>query len=318
MSSVLMLLGWAVATTPFAQSQPTQGDEGAKTVTVTYRVPLDGRTPAEARQQALNGARAEAVRQVVGAQVQAERSYARSATESDTDAAVVERFAQVVRTGASGRVVEEAVLASGIVSEGASGSRRSVYHVRLRATVRPDVGRPDPSFRAILDLTDEDGVFVARTPPEASDALIATLRVTQDAHLTLFSITRDTVEVLWPNALMPEATARADVPVEFPPPDWRARGMRLHVDLPPRVHRRSARRRAGTRRSKTGHVTERLLLVATKRRIPFRPIPDVSLTGTALTTVEASLHALNRWLVTIPLDQRATATATYDVRAARP
>ena len=266
----------------------------ARTVTVTYSVPLQGKTPEEARQRALDRARAEAVRRVVGTQVQAERS----SSTIETDGGLVSRFSQVVRTGAGGRVVAERLLSDGIGTE----RGQDVYRVRLRATVHPDVGQPDPAFEASLDVTDDDRVFVARSPLPQSDELIATLSVSKDAYITLFSITRDTLQVIWPNALIRDTFVPAEASVEFPSADWRDRGLHFRVEVPADQDR----------------ITERLFLVATKSRIPFEPTPDVEVQDGELSTVEADLLALNRWLVSIPLDQRTTATVTYDVRRADP
>jgi hypothetical protein len=240
----------------------------------------------------LDGARAEAVRRVVGTQVQAERSI--STIEIDDE--LVERFSQVVRTGAGGRVVEERIVEAGIEKQGG----QDVYRVRVEATVQPDVGRPDPAFVASLSLNKASQVYVARSSRRASDEVVATVTATQDAYLTLFSVTQDTIQVIWPNSLVEQAFVSASDSVAFPSQSWRARGLRLRVEVPPGRDR----------------ITERLFLVATKTRIPFRRAPNVNIRDGTLRTVESSLLALNRWLVGIPLDQRATATATYDVRRA--
>ena len=272
--------------------EPADTAAVARTVTVTYSVPLQGKTLEEARQRALDRARAEAVRRVVGTQVQAERS----SSTIETDGGLVSRFSQVVRTGAGGRVVAERLLSDEIDTD------QVVYRVRLRATVHPDVGQPDPAFEASLDVTDDDRVFVARSPLPQSDELIATLSVSKDAYITLFSITRDTLQVIWPNALIRDTFVPAEASVEFPSADWRDRGLHFRVEVPADQDR----------------ITERLFLVATKSRIPFEPTPDVEVQDGELSTVEADLLALNQWLVGIPLDQRATATVTYDVRRASP
>ena len=288
---VLCLLQTA-AVAQDARDAPTTDAQG-QTLTVDYSVRLRGRTPEEAKQLALDGARADAVRRVVGTQVQAERSI----STIETDDELVERFSQVVRTGAGGRVVEERIVEAGIEEQ---GGQDVVYRVRVEATVQPDVGRPDPAFVASLSLNKESQVYVARSSRRASDEVVATVTATQDAYLTLFSVTQDTIQVIWPNSLVEEAFVSASDSVAFPSQSWRARGLRLRVEVPPGRDR----------------ITERLFLVATKTRIPFRPTPNVNIRDGTLRTVESSLLALNRWLVGIPLDQRATATATYDVRRA--
>ena len=299
--SCLLLLGWCVAlcTTGcvWAQSKPSVETNTARaehTVRVAYSVPLQGRTPEQARQRALDRARAEAVRRVVGTQVQAERS----SSTVETDGGLVSRFSQIVRTGAGGRVTREQLLTDRVERE----DGQDVYRVGLQATVHPDTGQPDPAFGASLDVTDDDRVFVARSQPQESDELIATVSVTKDAHVTLFSITRDTLQVIWPNALVRDAFVPANATVEFPSADWRSRGLHFRTEVPDDRDR----------------ITERMFLVATKSPILFESTPDMDVQAGVLSTVESDLLALNRWLVSIPLDQRTTATVTYDVRRASP
>jgi len=119
------------------------------TVEAEYEMYADNISPKEARRQAIERAQAEAVRKAIGTQVQAER---RSAT-IETRGEVVSRFSQVVRTGASGRVVDHTVL-----EEHRPERNGEIYqYVRIQATVRPTTGQPDRSFRiSTLRLTDDD------------------------------------------------------------------------------------------------------------------------------------------------------------------
>lgn len=284
-----LLVVWGSAA-PLTYGQDRERSEGTGMAEVTYEVSLQGRTPEEARATALDRARAEAVRRVAGLQVQAERA----SMSVESGQGFESQFVQNIRTSASGRVIAESVLEAGIRNR----DDESVYFVHLQATVQVQEGRADPAFTATLKLDDPDQTYVARTPRAASDEVVATAEVTKDAFLTLFSIAADTIKVVWPNALVDENRVPAHVPVEFPPPDWRARGLRLRAALPEGVDRR----------------TERLMVVATKERVPFDAIPNLAVQDGALTTQQATLHALNRWLVRIPLDQRALATATFRVR----
>ncbi len=278
-----------------AQAQPAAEASEPRIVEVARRVSLRTLTQEKARRRALDEAQAEAVRQVVGTQVQAEQS---SVTTETSGGEFADRFTQVVRTGASGRVVDYDVLGEGVVV-GARGD--AYYEVRLRATVQPEQGRPDPGFTATLTLDDADGVYLDCGAPTDSDELVATAQVSQDAHVTLFSLTADTLQVIWPNALMPEAAMLREVPVEFPPPDLRARGVHLRVEVPPGRE----------------EVTEHLVLVATKTDVPFRPLPAFEVRNQELTTAQAHVLALQRWLVRLPLDQRTMATTTYYVHRAQ-
>lgn len=269
-----------------AWAQSGQG----KTVEVEYQIYSGDKSPQKAREMAIKRAQAEAVRRVVGTKVQAERVS--SSVESGQER--VERFAQIVRTGASGRVVESEVLQGETTKRGGS----LFYKVRIRATVVPEQGRSDPSFEIDVSLNDPDRVYLDRGLPSESQELIASFKVTQDAYLTLFSVTPDTLRVLWPNSRLPETFVPADSTVKFPPQNLRNLGLRWRVQVPKGQQ----------------SVTERIVVVATKKKIPFEPIPDYEVTSGRLKTTGATVEALNRWLVEIPLDQRSLATATYTVR----
>jgi membrane-bound lytic murein transglycosylase len=60
-------------------------------------------------------------------------------------------------------------------------------------------------------------------------------------------------------------------------------------------------------------ITERLVAVATKQQIPFQEVPRRHIEDGVLASAQASVQALNRWLVEIPLGQRALQSVTYDV-----
>lgn len=260
-----------------------------KTVTAERELYAGNKTPREARREAIDQAQAEAVRKAIGTQVQAQQ---RSST-IERGEEVVNRFSQIVRTGSSGRVTDFEVLEEKLRSKNGT-----IYqYVRIRATVQPTAGRPDPGFVVSLQLTDDDRTFVARDSREKSDEIIAKVEVTKDANLTLFNVTPDTLQVIWPNSLSTDTSIPAGTMVEFPPPNLRARGFHLRVELP------EDRRQ----------ITERLVAVATKKRVPFQEVPKRQIENGTLETAQASVQTLNRWLVDIPLGQRAIQSVTYDV-----
>jgi hypothetical protein len=272
-----------------ADSLRRESELETRTVEAEHELYASDKTPREARRQAIDRAQAEAVRRAVGTQVQAGQ---RTST-IETGEEMVSRFSQVVRTGASGRVVSSEVLAE-------RRPRRNgdiFQYVRIRATVRPATGQPDPGFRVDVGLKNRSRRFVARDPLKKSDEIIAEIGVTEGAHLTLFSVAPDTLQVIWPNALSEDTFVPGGETVEFPPPSLRARGLRLRASVP----------------EGRSQVTERLVAVATKQKVPFRDVPDYQVEDGALTTAEATVEALNRWLVEIPLGQRAVGSVAYDI-----
>lgn len=272
-----------------AQADTTRTSLEAKTVTAEYELYAGNKTPKEARREAIDRAQAEAVRKAISTQVQAQR---RSST-IETGKEVVSRFSQVVRTGASGRVVDYEVLEEMLRERGGS----TFQYIRIRATVEPTTGRPDPGFNVDLRLTDDDQTFVAHDQLEKSDEVITEIEVSKDAYLTLFSVTADTLQVIWPNSLSEDTFVPAGTTVQFPPPDLRARGLHLRVEVPEGRDR----------------ITERLVAVATKQEMPFQQVPGRQIEDGTLATAQAGMQSLNRWLVEIPLGQRAIQSVTYDV-----
>lgn len=153
-----------------------------------------------------------------------------------------------------------------------------------------------------LRLNDAGRVFVDRGSKTDSDEIIAEIEVSKDAHVTLFEVTTDTLKVLWPNSLTKrysmEPFVPADTIVEFPPPRLRNFGFRFRAQVP-----------AGRER-----VTRRLVVVATKEDVPFREVLAYEVEeDRTLKVRKTSIQALNRWLVKIPLGQRAIQSVTYDV-----
>lgn len=270
-----------------------EDDTSASTVSVSYRVLIEqGQDVEDARREAIQGAQSEAIRRVVGAQVRARQEL--RTVESHQE--LREHFSEAIQVDAAGRVVRSRILDE-TVERGPRAER--YYRVAARITVRPEVGESDPSFR-ITRFELNDRLFFDRGPPRESDEVIATVQTSEPAYLTIIQVSGDTLQVLLPNRLMDRRRVPAGEPYEFPPERWRDRGLRLRAQLP-----------SGTRESR-----EELVVIATKEAVPLfaRQEGEVIRQG-AVNTVEARRRALNRWLVSIPLDERAVAWSSYQIRA---
>jgi hypothetical protein len=137
--------------------------------------------------------------------------------------------------------------------------------------------------------------FDGGTSLEGNDELIATITASRTAWITVFGVTGDSAQVLLPNAYMTDHRVIGGTAVELPSREWRDRGVHFRASLPPQE---KARR-------------ELLVIVATQSPVPF---PVSSHGADAGLTPSFPLLAIQRWLVTIPLDQRAIAFAPYEVR----
>ena len=261
------------------------------TVTVTQRVLVAGdMTPGDAKRQAVEKALAEAVRRIAGVRVQA----AQLGVDEDRGGRTRDSFLSVVQLDAAGRATDYRVLDDRFVTERHPALGAQVYYeLRALVTVEREIGAPDPGFSVGVTLNDAL-FFDTGAGLEGNDELVATITPSRDAWLTVFDIAGDSAQLLLPNALMTETRALGGRPFELPSREWRDRGVHLRASLLPQE---TARR-------------ELLVVIATRDRVVF---PTEKSTD-AVASPPVSLMAIQRWLVTIPLEQRAIAFAAYEVR----
>jgi hypothetical protein len=270
------MLAALIAVTPAAA-------QGVDTVTVDQRVLVAGDiTPAEAKRRAIEGALGEAVRRVVGVRVQS----GQFGVTDDRDGRVTDSFLSVIQLDAGGRATDYRV-----VDEGWEPTRHPelgsqlYYHATLVVSVERERGERDAGFHASLSLNDalffDNGAAVAE-----NDEVVATIASTRAGYATLFTIADDSVQRLVPNDFVRTLAVPAGGGVEFPSADWRARGLHLRTRLPAGVDRRR----------------ELLMAVVTRTAVP----PPLA--------AHPSPLDIQRWLIAIPVDQRAVAFAAYEVR----
>ena len=262
-----------------------------ETLTVTRRVLVAGDlTPAEARRRALEQALGEAVGRALGVRVQS----AQIGVVDDHDARVRDSFVSVVQLEAAGRATDYRVIDERFVSEHHPSLGEQLYvEITALVSVAHELGRADPGFTVNVALNDAL-FFDTGGSIDRNDEIVATITSTRDAWLTVFGVAGDSVHLLLPNALMTDRRAYAGRPVELPSHDWRSRGVRFRASLPPGE---SARR-------------ELLMVVATRTPVTFTAAARRS----GDTGATASLMDIQRWLVSIPLEDRAVGFAVYEVR----
>jgi hypothetical protein len=261
----------------------------AQWVEKTYRVAMSGTmTIEDAKRMAVNRALKQAVEETVGVEVSGSEFRQRGGDERTLE----DRFISVVNAQASGEIMRYEMLDSGVVTD------RDVpfYNVRVRAMVRPTASRTDPLFRASIWLNKT--VFFARANRDSSDEIVVTVTPTKDAYITIFGVSDDTVQLLFPNDLDSDNLVKASQKREFPSPEWR-RYLTLRAELPP-----------GKKK-----VTELFYVVATREKVPFDG-ETFSSSGN-VTTVRSTFQQLLAWLATIPPDQRTFAVEQFEIRAAR-
>ncbi len=278
-------------------------DEAPMTVTVTQRVLVEGDvTRAGAKRRAIELALADAVRQAFGVRVQG----AQFQTAGEDSGGVGDRYLSVVQLDAAGRAVDYRVEREGFVPVRHPALGEQLYYeVELTAQVARERGQRDTGFTLDLTLASpvvlvaEDGAAArsgaARTNVSLPNELVASLTSSRDAWLTVLRVFGDSVTQLLPNARVVQPDTRAGVATALPSAAWRERGLHFRPTLPEGVARRD----------------ELLVVIATRSPITFLP-PRAG--GPGVTAPSGSLLELQRWLVTVPLEDRAMSVAPYEVR----
>ncbi len=280
-----LLLALMVLTPRVGRAQASTWVEVERRVSLT-----DGRTAAEVKAIAVQEALAEAVRRVTGVRVQATQS----ATSGDSAGTRIDRFEQAVRLDLSGRATRWETVREEWQSAKNSVGAPPVLVLTLRVEVTPEIGQRDAGFGVTLGAR-TTRLIVRGETPSANDEIIATVRATTEAYITLVSVAGDSVFVLAPNMVTPSVVAGPSGTIEIPDAETRRIGLHLRVTLPTGVSVRG----------------ERLVAVATRTPVTA---PGGAGTGEARDTGVLTLAAFNQWLVGIPLDQRAIAELPIEVR----
>jgi len=212
-------------------------------------------------------------------------------------AGVTETFAEIVREAAQEIVTSHAILEEAW-ERGEPFTPGALYRVVVRATVRRDPASAPPGFRFAVKANQSR--YMDRGTPESSDELILTVDSDEEVYLTVFLVTSDSVEVLFPNMFMPRVRVRAGQKSELPTVAQRQQGgIHLRTVLPEGVQRRA----------------ERLVVVATKRYVPYVGVAERRVTEDAgeVPLIRATLDALLDWLLDIPASERALGDVAYEI-----
>jgi hypothetical protein len=249
-------------------------------VEVAAEVHGGGRTPEEARRQALQRARDQAVAEVTGIHVAAQQLR----LKSEVPNGVQDAFSYLVHTSSHGRIVREQVRYDTRLVDDVP-----VYRATLTAEVALEDGARDPGFS--LDVMALPLTHTFRD----DEPIVLEITASRDCYLTVLNLRSDGgVGLVFPNRFADDARIARGETVRLPE---RSDGFEIRVQLD-----------EGRR---TDH--EQILVIATLDHVPFR-LPEVS--GDELAARDeddATLAALNRWLLQIPVERRVEALWDYQV-----
>lgn len=250
-----------------------------RVVQVSISVPGTGRTPEQARREALQRARDEAVIEAVGVRVAAQQLRLRS---EQADGTVRDGFSSLVETSTEGRIVEERVTYRTRLE-----NEIPIYDADLVAVVAVEEGARDPGFT--LDLASAAGARTLRD----GEPLVLQVVASRPCYLTLLRVGEDgSVELVVPNRFAPVIALEPGRAVRIPA---RSAGFEIRARLPD-----------GRERER-----ERLLAVATLDPVTFAL--DAPSGGELSAAAGETFSALNRWLLRIPVARRAEALWEYEI-----
>jgi hypothetical protein len=271
---VAVLLAAMLLAVPLAHAAET------RTVEVSAEVYGHGRTPEQAKQEALQRARDQAVTEVSGIQIAAQQMR----LKSEAPGGIRDGFSYLVHTSTYGRIVKEDV-AYATRLEGET----PVYRATLRAEVVMEEGPRDPGFALELRTLPESHTF------RVGESVVLEISASRRCYLTVLNLdATGRLGILFPNAYDAENRIAAGESVRLP---RSTKPFEIRVSY------------AGD----AALGREQLLVVATLDEVPFA-LPDS--TEDELVPVsdrESALTALNRWLVQIPANRRAEALWSYEV-----
>ncbi|HVQ34711.1 MAG TPA: DUF4384 domain-containing protein, partial [Candidatus Bathyarchaeia archaeon] len=175
-----------------------------------------GRTPEQARREALDRARDEALVKTAGVRVVAQQLRLRA---EETNGKVSDGFSSLVETSTQGRIVDETVTYRTRLEDDVP-----VYEATVVAVVELEDGAPDPGFT--LQLATKP-----RSPTlRDGEDLVLEITASRRCHLTLIQIDEDGVPaLLLPNRFEAEVALEAGRAVRVPAT---SAGFRLRARLP--------------------------------------------------------------------------------------
>jgi len=280
---------------PYSLVNVSYSQESKTVVTVGTCVLAPDLTIGEARKKALDDAFQRAIVEVVGVNIQSE-TYQSKGEQLGDEKKYFDLFSEFNRSVSYGKIVRHEVLDDSVLNETLS-SGETIARVRLKVSceVAKESSAPDPSFQLKLNLNQD--VFYDRGILENNDEVIVELETTQDAYLTLFGISNDSVKVLFPNQITTANKLVKGESLDFPSQNMRNAGLHFRVETA-----------KGEKRS-----SEMVHAIATKDSIPFSAGKIIGGIG-VVPTYQAAVDELNQWLCRIPPERRTEAYQVYEIR----
>jgi hypothetical protein len=262
-------------------------------------------TPEEGRKKALDDARSEAIKIVVGVKVSQETfgtNYEKLDVKNKKNSEYNETFQIISRSSSNGKITKEEIISE--TTQLDKNTKIPVYIVKIRALVAREEGKPDKSFTAELEMNNESNVYMDRNPWGKNDAMEVYIKTSKDCYIYLFNrLENDSIIMLFPNERITDNYfKKSDEKSQFMD-IFKGAGLGFGYELPEGVT----------------STTESLYLIACKEQVEFTSENMTLYAGTfnRLPNYKAAMLDIMNWLVQIPLDERTAAMVSYEIRKAK-
>jgi hypothetical protein len=249
-------------------------------ITGVGRVPLSRFSQEQAKIEALKLARQNAS-ESAGVEISGQTLHLTS--EVSTRAEVFDSFVKLVRSQASGRIVNQKEPVFTFPSYPGPGGEPQIWcEANVQVEIMADTAAPDPLFQVELK-TDRESYR------EGEDMKLR-LTSTKTCWMTIFNLYGDNhAALIYPNKFWKGRSLVAGNQLVLPP----STAASLPVELEPGL----------------ADDAELILTVATLDSLPFPTPPP----GDSLATYDEALRRINTWIMTIPRVRRTEASAVFRI-----
>jgi hypothetical protein len=251
-------------------------------------------TPEEGKKNALEMARAEAIKQVVGLKVTEETFRNISETQhGNVQMDYFDVFSRLNRSTSSGRIIEEDYSIETVLENDVP-----IYIARLNAKVVKEEGNADPGFKVNINM--QGDVYYSRSDIlSENDAISFKITATKNCFLYLFNImSSDSVQLVFPNQYIENNYYDTSKDEQEFEKLMNFYGMKFNVYLPAGI----------------SMASEAFLLIALKDKINFTSENFNQDGMSIIPTYRAAMTDIMSWLIQIPADKRTEAFRSFEIR----
>jgi hypothetical protein len=251
-------------------------------------------TPEEGKKNALEIARSEAIKQVVGLKVTEETFRNISETQhGDAQLNYFDVFSRLNRSTSSGRIIEEDYSTETVLENDVP-----IYIARLNAKVVEEEGTADPGFKVNINMPRD--VYYSRSDVlSGNDAIEFEITATKDCYIYLFNImSSDSVQLVLPNEYISNNFYDARKDEQEFEKLINHFGMKFNVYLP----------------EGKSMANEAFLVIALKDKVDFKSDNFHQDGLSIIPTYRAAMTDIMSWLIQIPADMRTEAFRSFEIR----